>query len=70
MPQIKVGVQIRPQHTTYAEYEQAWLRADALGADSIWNWDHFFPLSGDPDGPHFGSPVKLVLRLKIIAGVG
>lgn len=53
MPQIKVGAQIRPQHTTYAEYEQAWLRADALGADSLWNWDHFFPLSGDPDGPHF-----------------
>src|SRR4051794_39407998 len=53
MPKIKVGVQIRPQHTTYANYEQAWLRVDELGADSIWNWDHFFPLSGDPNGPHF-----------------
>ncbi len=53
MPQIKVGVQIRPQHTTYADYAAAWVRADELGADSIWNWDHFFPLSGDPDGPHF-----------------
>src|SRR5687767_10553551 len=20
---------------------------------SIWNWDHFFPLSGEKDGPHF-----------------
>ena len=53
MPQIKVGVQIRPQHTTYADYEAAWLRAEDLGADSLWNWDHFFPLSGDPNGPHF-----------------
>ena len=53
MPTIKVGVQIRPQHTSYADYERAWLRAEALGADSLWNWDHFFPLSGDPDGPHF-----------------
>ena len=53
MPTIKVGVQIRPQHTAYADYERAWLRAEALGADSLWNWDHFFPLSGDPDGPHF-----------------
>jgi probable F420-dependent oxidoreductase len=53
MPAIKVGVQIRPQHTTYAAYEAAWLRAEELGADSLWNWDHFFPLSGDPDGPHF-----------------
>ena len=53
MPTIKVGVQIRPQHTSYAAYEEAWLRAEDLGADSLWNWDHFFPLSGDLDGPHF-----------------
>src|SRR5919107_1715616 len=53
MPKIKVGVQIRPQHTSYADYERAWLRVDELGVDSIWNWDHFFPLSGDPNGPHF-----------------
>jgi probable F420-dependent oxidoreductase len=31
----------------------AWREADALGADSIWTWDHFFPLYGDEDGPHF-----------------
>ena len=53
MPKIKVGVQIAPQHSTYADYARAWLAADARGVDSIWNWDHFFPLSGDPDGPHF-----------------
>ena len=23
---------------------------DVLGVDSIWTWDHFFPLHGDPDG--------------------
>ena len=27
--------------------------ADELGADSIWTWDHFFPLYGDPDAAHF-----------------
>jgi probable F420-dependent oxidoreductase len=53
MPKVKVGVQIAPQHTTYADYAQAWLDADARGVDSLWNWDHFFPLSGDPGGPHF-----------------
>jgi probable F420-dependent oxidoreductase len=53
MPRIKVGVQIRPQHTSWVDFEQAWLRADDMGADSIWTWDHFFPLSGDPSGPHF-----------------
>jgi alkanesulfonate monooxygenase SsuD/methylene tetrahydromethanopterin reductase-like flavin-dependent oxidoreductase (luciferase family) len=24
-----------------------------LGADIIFNWDHFFALHGDPDGRHF-----------------
>ncbi len=31
----------------------AWKRADDMGVDSLWTWDHFFPLSGEPDGPHF-----------------
>jgi probable F420-dependent oxidoreductase len=24
-----------------------------MGLDSIWIWDHFYPLYGEPDGPHF-----------------
>jgi probable F420-dependent oxidoreductase len=50
---VRIGVQLHPQHTSYADYRRAWLRADALGVDTIWNWDHFFPLYGDPDGDHF-----------------
>lgn len=29
------------------------MRADEMGVDSIWTWDHFFPLYGSPDGDHF-----------------
>ena len=29
------------------------LRAEDLGVDVVFNWDHFFPLTGDPDGKHF-----------------
>lgn len=53
MARIKIGVQIRPQHTSWEAYKQAWLWADAAGIDVIYNWDHFFPLSGDPNGDHF-----------------
>ncbi len=53
MATIKVGIDLPPQHTTVAEYREAWLAADRLGVDSLWVWDHFFPLSGDPAGPHF-----------------
>jgi probable F420-dependent oxidoreductase len=50
---IKVGVQLHPQQTSFADYRQAWLRLDEMGVDSLWNWDHFFPLYGDRNGPHF-----------------
>ena len=53
MAAVKIGVHLPPQRTSYTEYRQAWLHADALGVDSIWNWDHFMPLSGDPHGNHF-----------------
>jgi probable F420-dependent oxidoreductase len=45
MSAIKVGVQLLPQHTSFAEYQHAWFRLDELGVDSLWTWDHFFPLS-------------------------
>jgi probable F420-dependent oxidoreductase len=53
MATIRVGVQIRPQHTTYAAFAEAVRQCEALGVDSLWTWDHFYPLFGDSDGPHF-----------------
>jgi probable F420-dependent oxidoreductase len=53
MTRFRVGVSFHPQHTTVARLREAWRTADAMGVDSIWTWDHFFPLYGDKDGPHF-----------------
>ena len=50
---FKVGVTIHPQQCTIDELRSAWRRADELGVDSIWFWDHFFPLYGNPNGNHF-----------------
>jgi probable F420-dependent oxidoreductase len=50
---FKVGVQLHPQHTSFDDYRRAWLAADELGVDTILDWDHFFPLYGDRNGPHF-----------------
>jgi probable F420-dependent oxidoreductase len=50
---IRVGMQFHPQHTTVATLLDAVRRAEDIGLDTLWNWDHFFPLDGDPDGPHF-----------------
>jgi probable F420-dependent oxidoreductase len=53
MASIRVGVQVQPQHADFDGMRRAWLQAEELGVDSIFCWDHFFPLSGDPDGKHF-----------------
>jgi probable F420-dependent oxidoreductase len=51
---FQVGVQLEPQHCSIDDLRRAWREADDLGVDSIWTWDHFFPLwGGDPDGSHF-----------------
>src|ERR1700676_5335678 len=50
---FKVGVTIHPQQCTIQELRDAWRRADELGVDSIWFWDHFYPLGGDPEGNQF-----------------
>jgi len=53
MARFRVGVQLHPQATTVDEMRAAWKAADALGVDSIFTWDHFYPLYGDPDAAHF-----------------
>lgn len=50
---IRIAVQIQPQHAEYRQIRDAVLRAEDAGVDVIFNWDHFFPLYGDPDGKHF-----------------
>lgn len=50
---VRIGLQLQPQHADYAAIRRTAARAEELGADIVFNWDHFFPLSGDPDGKHF-----------------
>ena len=50
---IRIAVQIQPQHAEYAQIRDAVKRAEEIGVDVAFNWDHFYPLTGDPDGKHF-----------------
>lgn len=52
---VTIGVQVIPQHGDYEPMKNAWIEADSLGVDRIYNWDHFYPLSGDSNGKHFES---------------
>jgi probable F420-dependent oxidoreductase len=50
---FRIGVQLHPQATSVEAMRATWREADDLGVDSIWIWDHFFPLYGDPNAAHF-----------------
>jgi probable F420-dependent oxidoreductase len=53
MARFDVGVQLHPQATTVDAMRAAWRAADQLAVDTIWVWDHFYPLYGDPEAEHF-----------------
>jgi probable F420-dependent oxidoreductase len=49
----RVGLQLQPQHADYPDIRRTVAEAEEIGADIVFNWDHFFPLSGEPKGRHF-----------------
>ena len=53
MSRARLGVQLQPQHAAYADIRRTCAELEELGVDVLFNWDHFFPLNGDPDGAHF-----------------
>jgi probable F420-dependent oxidoreductase len=50
---IRIGIQIQPQHAGYEAIRKTATEAEALGTDVVFNWDHFYPLYGEPEGKHF-----------------
>jgi F420-dependent oxidoreductase-like protein len=48
---IRFGIQTGQQGITWAEMLDLWQKADAWGYDSLWNFDHFYPIFVDPEGP-------------------
>jgi probable F420-dependent oxidoreductase len=49
----RVAVQVAPQHADYPTIRRAVAAAEDLGADVVFNWDHFFPLGRVREGKHF-----------------
>ncbi|WP_328644183.1 LLM class F420-dependent oxidoreductase [Amycolatopsis sp. NBC_00348] len=50
---IRIGLQLQPQHADYDTIRRTASAAEELGADIVFNWDHFYPLYGEPEGQHF-----------------
>jgi probable F420-dependent oxidoreductase len=46
-PQIKVSAQVQPHHQSVEAMRTAWQRAEELGVDGLFTWDHLAPRFGD-----------------------
>src|SRR5487761_259405 len=45
---MRFAIKTRPEHQQWEEIRDAWLAADEIPLfESAWNWDHFYPLTGD-----------------------
>ncbi|MFQ5666366.1 MAG: LLM class F420-dependent oxidoreductase [Candidatus Binatia bacterium] len=50
---IRFGIQTGQQSVEWSAMLDLWQKADAWGYDSLWNFDHFYPIFVDPEGPCF-----------------
>ena len=53
MPEVKIGALCWNQYTDWPSLLEAGIRADRLGYDTLWTWDHLYPIVGDSHGPIF-----------------
>jgi F420-dependent oxidoreductase-like protein len=51
MPKIQLGALCWNQYTTWPDLREAGARADRLGYDTLWTWDHLYPIVGSWEGP-------------------
>src|SRR4029077_4425015 len=50
---VKLGAVLWNQHADWPSFLGAAQRADRLGFDSIWTWDHMNPIVASSQGPAF-----------------
>src|SRR6185369_2731900 len=48
---VRFGIQTGQQSVEWGQILDLWKKADAWGYDSVWAFDHFYPIFVDPEGP-------------------
>jgi alkanesulfonate monooxygenase SsuD/methylene tetrahydromethanopterin reductase-like flavin-dependent oxidoreductase (luciferase family) len=48
---VKIGALVWNQYTSWPAMLGVARQAESLGYDSLWTWDHLYPIVGDPVGP-------------------
>jgi F420-dependent oxidoreductase-like protein len=73
---LKFGAQLWPSATTWPDFRDAALAAEAAGWDSVWTWDHLLAIFGPWEQPIFEgwtslagiAPVTKRIRLGLMVG--
>ena len=53
MSDVKLGALCWNQYADWPSLLEAGIRADRLGYDTLWTWDHLYPIVGSHEGPIF-----------------
>jgi hypothetical protein len=53
MTDLKLGILLWNQATSWSDYQAAATLVDRLGYDHLWAWDHLYAIFGDPYQPIF-----------------
>ncbi len=53
MSDVKLGALCWNQYADWPSLLEAGVRADRLGYDTLWTWDHLYPIVGSHEGPIF-----------------
>jgi len=51
MPDLRLGALCWNQYTDWPSLLAAGTRSEELGYESLWTWDHLYPIVGNSDGP-------------------
>src|SRR5258706_2828286 len=72
MTDLRLGALCWNQYTDWPSLLGAGVRAETLGYDSLWTWDHLYPIVGNSDGPiHEGwLPLAAWAQLRTRIGTG
>ena len=66
---VKLGVLLWSQASDWRSFENAAVRIDELGYDSLWTWDHLYAIFGDPYQPIFEGWMSLAAWAKVTSRV-
>lgn len=62
---ISLGIVLWNEQSTWAEFERGAIRAEELGYDHVWTWDHVYGIVGEPEQPTWEGYSALAALAKV-----